>query len=104
VAYDVRCFEDRGRNYSADLPNPVLHQSSRDFAEHAAGLYAANGIDVHILPRNSTRFLATPELSFAIRKLHADGGLNISASHNTPDVNGGNFYDERGAPHVSPDD
>jgi len=104
VAYDVRCFEDRGRNYSPDLPNPVLHMSSRDFAEYAAGVYAANGIEVHILPRGSTRFLATPELSFAIRQLHADGGLNISASHNPPDDNGGKFYDERGAQPVSPDD
>lgn len=104
VAYDVRSFEDRGCNYNPDLPNPVLHLSSRDLADYAAGVYAANGIDVHILPKTSTRFLATPELSFAIRRLHAHGGLNISASHNPPDDNGGKFYDERGGQPVSPDD
>lgn len=104
AAYDVRSFEDRGRNYNHELANPVLHLSSRDFAEYAAGVYAANGIDVYILPRNSARFYATPELSFAIRQLRAYGGLNISASHNPPDDNGGKFYDERGGQPISPDD
>src|SRR5947209_3087362 len=41
VAYDVRRFEDRGRHYNPELPNPVLHLASRDFARHAAGVYAA---------------------------------------------------------------
>src|SRR5205085_8490104 len=50
------------------------------------------------------RFLATPELSFTIRRLGAHGGLNISASHNPPDDNGGKVYDERGGQPVPPDD
>ncbi|GIW82540.1 MAG: phosphomannomutase [Gemmatales bacterium] len=104
LAYDVRRFEDRGRNYNPDLPNPVLHLSSRQFAEHAACVYAANGIHAYILPSDSQRFLATPELSFTIRFLSAHGGLNISASHNPPDDNGGKFYDERGGQPVPPDD
>src|SRR5262249_40491030 len=33
VAYDVRQFEDKRRNYNPKLPNPVLHLSSRDFAQ-----------------------------------------------------------------------
>src|SRR5438132_8336679 len=48
--------------------------------------------------------MATPELSFAIRQLGVHGGLNISASHNPPDDNGGKFYDERGGQPVPPDD
>jgi hypothetical protein len=48
--------------------------------------------------------MATPELSFAIRQFACHGGLNISASHNPPDDNGGKFYDERGAQPVPPDD
>ena len=48
--------------------------------------------------------MATPELSFAIRQLGAHGGLNVSASHNPPDDNGGKFYDDRGAQPVPPDD
>src|SRR5438094_429151 len=29
VAYDVRRFEDKGKNYNPDLPNPGLHLSSK---------------------------------------------------------------------------
>src|SRR5438128_1930116 len=104
LAYDVRRFEDKRRCYNSELPNPVLHLSSRDFARHAAGVYVANGIHAHLLPPDSSRFLATPELSFIIRQLGAHGGLNVSASHNPPDDNGGKFYDERGAQPVPPED
>jgi len=104
LAYDVRQFEDKRRQYNAGLPNPVLHLSSRDLAQHAAGVYVANGLHAHILPADSKHYLATPELSFTIRFLKAHGGLNISASHNPPDDNGGKFYDERGGQPVPPDD
>jgi phosphoglucomutase/phosphomannomutase len=104
LAYDVRQFEDQRRQYNPDLPNPVLHLSSKALAQMAAGVYAANGIHAHILPPDSKHFVATPELSFIIRQLHAHGGLNISASHNPPDDNGGKFYDERGGQPVPPDD
>jgi phosphoglucomutase/phosphomannomutase len=104
IAYDVRRFEDRGRQYNPSLPNPVLHLSSKGLAQYAAGVYAATGLHVHILPPDSKRFMATPELSFIIRYLQAHGGLNISASHNPPDDNGAKFYDERGGQPVPPDD
>jgi phosphoglucomutase/phosphomannomutase len=104
VAYDVRQFEDKNRNYNPDLPNPVLHLSSKMFAQQAARVYSANGITTYLLPDASTRYMATPELSFAIRQLGAHGGLNVSASHNPPDDNGGKFYDERGGQPVPPDD
>lgn len=104
LAYDVRQFEDRNKNYNPALPNAVLHLSSKEFARQAAGIYVANGIHAHILPDASSRYLATPELSFLIRLLQAHGGLNISASHNPPDDNGGKFYDERGGQPVPPDD
>src|SRR5579871_6849281 len=104
LAYDVRQFEDQRRQYNPALPNPVLHLSSRDLAREAACVYVANGIHAHILPSDSKHYLATPELSFAIRFLKAHGGLNISASHNPPDDNGGKFYDERGGQPVPPDD
>src|SRR5262249_39097984 len=104
VGFDVRRFEDKQHRYNPDLPNPVLHLSSRDFAHYAVGVYAANGIHAFILPPESKRYLATPELSFIIRCLSAHGGLNVSASHNPPDDNGGKFYDERGGQPVPPDD
>jgi phosphoglucomutase len=104
LAYDVRKFLDQRKQYNPALPNPVLGLSSRDFAHYAAGVYAANGIHAHVLPPDSRRYLATPELSFAIRHLHCHGGLNVSASHNPPDDNGGKFYDERGGQPVAPED
>ncbi len=104
VAYDVRRFEDQRKSYNPSLPNPVLHLTSRDLARHAAGVYAANGVHAHLPPPDSPRYLATPELSFIIRRLGVHGGLNLSASHNPPDDNGGKFYDERGGQPVAPDD
>jgi phosphoglucomutase/phosphomannomutase len=104
LAYDVRRFLDKRRQYNPDLPNPVLGLSSKDLAQHAAGVCAANGVHAFILPPDSPRYLATPELSFAIRQLQAHGGLNVSASHNPPDDNGGKFYDERGGQPVPPED
>src|SRR5262249_33495926 len=102
--YDVRRFEDRRKQYNPELPNPVLRLSSRDLAQHAAGVYAANGIEAFILPPDSKHFLATPELSVTIRHLGAHGGLTISAPHNPPDDNGGRCYDGRGGQPVPPDD
>lgn len=104
IAYDVRRFRDANGVYDADVPNPCLGLSSRDFAEIAAGVYAANGVTTTLLPPGATTYVSTPELSFAIRHLGADGGLNVSASHNPPDDNGGKFYNARGGQEVPPND
>ena len=104
LAFDVRQFEDKRGVYARDLPNPVLHLSSREFCQFAAGVYAANGVTAVILPPDSKRYVPTPELSFTIRHLRAHGGLNMTASHNPPDDNGSKFYDERGSQLVPPED
>src|SRR5919198_143306 len=104
IAYDVRVFNDLRGLYVPDLPNPLLGMTSRDFAQVAAGVYTANGVRVYMLPEDATTYISTPELSFAIRYLHATAGLNISASHNHPDDNGGKFYNDRGAQEVPPND
>jgi phosphoglucomutase/phosphomannomutase len=104
LAYDVRCFMDKRKQYNPNLPNPALNLSSKELAAYAARVYAANGIYTYTLPLSSNHYIATPELSFSIRLLKAQGGLNISASHNPPDDNGGKFYDERGGQPVPPND
>ncbi len=104
IAYDVRCFRDAGGNMPAGVANPLLGLSSRDFAEIAAGVYAANGVHTTLIPPGSSDFISTPELSFAIRHLGADAGLNVSASHNPPDDNGGKFYNHLGGQEVPPGD
>src|SRR5437016_6516246 len=53
LAYDVRRFLDKRRQYNPDLPNPVLGLSSKDLAQHAAGVYAANGSHAFVLPPDS---------------------------------------------------
>ncbi|MCB9794384.1 MAG: phospho-sugar mutase [Alphaproteobacteria bacterium] len=104
IAYDVRRYLDARGHYPYAVPNPVMGLSSRDFAELAAGVYAANGVHVHILPRGSERYISTPELSFSIRALGAQGGLNVSASHNPPDDNGAKIYNVKGGQEVPPHD
>lgn len=104
IAYDVRRFRDANNVYDPAVPNPCLGLSSRDFAEIAAGVYAANGVTTTLLPPGSDTYVSTPELSYAIRHLGASGGLNVSASHNPPDDNGGKFYNARGGQEVPPND
>ncbi|MBQ9549932.1 MAG: phospho-sugar mutase [Lachnospiraceae bacterium] len=66
---------------------------SKEFSYLAAGILNAMGIKVYIFP--SLR--PTPELSFAIRELHAVSGVNMTASHNPKEYNGYKVYWEDGA-------
>ena len=65
---------------------------SREFAETAAGVLAANGIDVWIYPE----LMPTPCLSFAVRYLHCAMGVMITASHNPAEYNGYKVYGSDG--------
>ncbi len=67
--------------------------NSELFAKEAASVIAGNGICVKIFP--SLR--PTPELSFAIRHLNAQAGINITASHNPKEYNGYKVYWSDGA-------
>ena len=102
IANDVRRFMDARGALSTAAMNPVMGLSSRDFAEIAAEVYAAAGITVYLPPAGQP--MSTPELSFAIRFLQATGGLNVSASHNPPDDNGGKFYNAAGGQEIPPQD
>jgi phosphoglucomutase/phosphomannomutase len=100
IGYDPRVFFDQRGHFPRELLGPLSGITSRDFAELAARVYTSGGAEVYL----SDRIIATPELSFAIRRLKAQGGLVISASHNPPDDNGGKFYDARGGQEVPPED
>jgi len=104
IASDVRVFRDLRGAFPADVDNPLLGMTSVDLTREAAAIYVANGCSVHMIEPGEDRFLATPELSFLIRHLGAHGGLNVSASHNHPDDNGGKFYTEHGAQEIPPFD
>lgn len=102
IGYDVRRFDDLGGNLVAHATTPVRGITSRHFAEIATEVYAAHDITVYLPPAGS--ILSTPELSFAVRALHADAGLVISASHNPPDDNGSKLYHGHGGQMVPPYD
>src|SRR5437763_14482267 len=71
---------------------------SKEFAELAAKVAAENGCDAFVFdgPRS------VPELSFAVRHLHASTGIVITASHNPPHDNGYKAYFGDGAQVIDP--
>ena len=62
------------------------------FARESAAVLAANGIRAHIYPWLSP----TPTLSYAVRCLHCDAGICITASHNPAKYNGYKAYGSDG--------
>ncbi len=66
---------------------------SREFSELAAEILAGNGIRAWLFPD----MRPTPEMSFAIRRLGAVSGINMTASHNPKEYNGYKVYWEDGA-------
>ncbi|MBO7467875.1 MAG: phospho-sugar mutase [Bacteroidaceae bacterium] len=74
--------------------------NSRLFAETVAAIFSANGIKVYLF--ESLR--PTPEVSFAIRHLHAQAGVNVTASHNPREYNGYKAYWSDGAQVLAPHD
>src|SRR5215475_2408209 len=71
---------------------------SKEFAELAAKVAAENGCDAFVFdgPRS------VPELSFAVRHLHVNAGIVITASHNPPHDNGYKVYFDDGAQVIDP--
>ncbi len=70
----VVCFDSR---INSDL-----------FARRAACVLAARGVKTYLFPRLEP----TPVLSFAVRYLHCDIGINVTASHNPSQYNGYKVY------------
>lgn len=67
-------------------------KNSREFAQEAAGVMAANGIPVYIFEQMAPVSL----LSFAVKRLGASLGLMITASHNSREYNGYKVYSSEG--------
>ncbi len=67
-------------------------RNSAEFALETALVLAANNIKAFLFDA----LRPTPELSFAVRFLHAIAGVNITASHNPKEYNGYKVYWEDG--------
>ncbi|WP_305277138.1 phospho-sugar mutase [uncultured Muribaculum sp.] len=77
-----------------------VRNNSREYAEIVADIFSANGIKVYLFDS----FRPTPELSFAIRELGCQSGVNITASHNPKEYNGYKAYWSDGAQIIAPHD
>mgnify|MGYP001202910183 FL=1 len=99
IAYLKRDLEDAGEGRR---PVFVIAHDTRHFSAEFAGycgkVCAELGCDAHLFdgPRS------TPELSFALRQLGADGGVVLTASHNPAQDNGFKAYYRDGGQIVEP--
>jgi phosphoglucomutase len=86
-----------------DIKLAIAHDSrnnSRYFAQIAADVLSANGIQVYMF----AELRPTPLLSFAIRYLKCHSGIVVTASHNPKEYNGYKAYWNDGAQVVPPHD
>jgi phosphoglucomutase len=93
--YLKKCFTEVKVAIAHDVRN-----NSRQFAEIAAHIFAANDIKVFLFDD----IRPTPELSFTIRTLQCQGGVVITASHNPKEYNGYKAYWKDGGQLVPPHD
>ena len=66
--------------------------NSRLFSEITAATLASHGIKVYI----TSECMPTPYLSYMVRELGCDAGVNVTASHNPAEYNGYKVYDNQG--------
>lgn len=74
--------------------------NGRLYAETVANIFSANGIKVYLFDA----LRPTPEVSFAIRYLGCQSGVNVTASHNPREYNGYKAYWADGAQVLAPHD
>ncbi|HUX84533.1 MAG TPA: phospho-sugar mutase [Chitinophagaceae bacterium] len=106
--YTVGAATQGFANYiKKSFPGPariaIAHDSrnnSRFFAETAASILEANGLEVFLFED----LRPTPELSFAIRRLGCNAGIVCTASHNPKEYNGYKAYWQDGGQLVPPHD
>ncbi len=96
--YLNKCFADKDQ--ISVVVGHDCRNNSRLFAEISADIFSANGIKVYLFDD----LRPTPEVSFAIRHLRCQSGINITASHNPREYNGYKAYWDDGAQVLAPHD
>ena len=96
--YLNECFKDKEQ--ISVVVGHDCRNNSRLFAEISANIFSANGIKVYLFED----LRPTPEISFAIRYLGCQSGVNITASHNPKEYNGYKAYWDDGAQMLAPHD
>ncbi|MBQ6134459.1 MAG: phospho-sugar mutase [Lachnospiraceae bacterium] len=85
-------FVKNGNEDERERPSCVIaydpRHFSKDFAFLSARILSRHGITAYTFDG----IRPTPELAFLIRYLHADAGINITASHNPKEYNGYKVY------------
>ena len=83
-------------NTEGKLLSVAIAHDSRNkgvlFSKESAAVLAANGIKAYLYPQ----LMPTPALSFAVRHLHCDAGICVTASHNPAKYNGYKAYGSDG--------
>ena len=99
--YVIKANPEKAKNGTLSAVIAYDSRNNSDvFAEATACIFAANGIKAYLF----SGLRPTPELSFAIRKLNADTGVVVTASHNPREYNGYKAYWSDGAQVIEPHD
>lgn len=96
--YLNKCFA--GKDQISVVVGYDCRNNSDKFAKISADIFSANGIKVYLFDA----LRPTPEVSFAIRHLGCQSGINITASHNPREYNGYKAYWDDGAQVLAPHD
>ncbi|MGD6818991.1 phospho-sugar mutase [Metabacillus sp. 113a] len=91
LAKYIESFGAEAKKRGVAIAYDSRHKSP-EFAMEAAKTLATHGIQTYVFDE----LRPTPELSFAVRELHAFSGIVLTASHNPPEYNGYKVYGEDG--------